>query len=615
MPFDQILIPVEDVEAARGLLPLASALCPAERGEITLLGLVALPPERSLSHGTAEARALRQRLMALAAEFPELPLRVRPRIRVSHCPWEEVLHFLQANRVSLMLLPWNGDPDGPVLGAPLARVLQESLCDLLLVRGPIREPWRRILLPVRGGPYTQLAVEVALALAEAWDGQVTLLHAASEARRVAAAFRPLARQFPRITRQMVLHGEIAQAVLEELRHHDGAVLGAPTRPGREEAQGLGPLARALSQGTEKPLILARAARAFLPGQPRPRGAPAQLPISVLVDKWFAENTFDAEEFSNLEELVALKRAQGVTISLGLPTLNEEATIGPILDIAREALMERYPLLDEIVVIDSASTDRTREIAREKGVPVYIHPEILPEVGSYRGKGEALWKSLYVLRGDLIVWTDTDITNYHPRFIYGLIGPLLRSPRIGLVKGFYRRPIRVGERLQAGGGGRVTELVARPLINLFFPELSGLIQPLSGEYAGRREILEQVPFFTGYGVEIGLLIDILERFGLWSIAQVDLQERIHRNQDLEALSKMAFAIIQVVIRRLEDRHKIQLLEEVNRSMKLIRHEPGRYYLEVEEIGDAERPPMITLPAYRERFRKQEPALLGVPPGRG
>ncbi|MDW8064894.1 MAG: glucosyl-3-phosphoglycerate synthase [Anaerolineae bacterium] len=605
MPFDSILIPVEELEAVEALLPLARALLPQEGGEITLLGLVSLPPEVSLSHGTAAARALRQCLLALAAKHPELPLRVRPRIRVSHTPWEEVLHFLQSNRVALMILPWDGNPEGWVLGVPLSRVLREAPCDLLLVRGPVGSPWQRILLPVRGGPYTQLALEVALALAEAWDGQVTLLHAASEARRVAAAFRPLARQFPRITRQMIAHGEVAQAVLEALPHHDGIVIGASARPGSDQPQPLGPLARALAEATSKPMILVKAARAFLPGQPRPRGAPAQLPISVLVDKWFAENTFDAEEFSDLEELTALKRAQGVTISLGLPTLNEEATIGPILATAREMLMERYPLLDEIVVIDSASTDRTREIAQAMGFPVYIHPEILPEVGSYRGKGEALWKSLYVLRGDLIVWTDTDITNYHPRFIYGLIGPLLRSPRIGLVKGFYRRPIRVGEKLQAGGGGRVTELVARPLINLFFPELSGLIQPLSGEYAGRREVLEQVPFFTGYGVEIGLLIDILERFGLWSIAQVDLQERIHRNQDLEALSKMSFAIIQVVVRRLEDRHKIQLLEEVNRSMKLIRHEPGRYYLEVEEIGDVERPPMITIPEYREKFGRGEP----------
>jgi glucosyl-3-phosphoglycerate synthase len=165
-----------------------------------------------------------------------------------------------------------------------------------------------------------------------------------------------------------------------------------------------------------------------------------------------------------------------------------------------------------------------------------------------------------------------------------------------VKGFYRRPIRVGDKLQAGGGGRVTELVTRPLFNLFFPELSGLIQPLSGEYAGRRSALERMPFFTGYGVETGLLIDILNEFGLRAIAQVDLQERIHQNQSLTDLSRMSFAILQVIFQRLEDRHKLDLLEEVNRSMKLIRHEPGRYFLDIEEIGDAERPPIVTRPEY-------------------
>ena len=181
-------------------------------------------------------------------------------------------------------------------------------------------------------------------------------------------------------------------------------------------------------------------------------------------------------------------------------------------------------------------------------------------------------------------------------MYGLLGPLLRHDTIQYVKGFYRRPIRVGDKLQAGGGGRVTELVARPLFNLFFPELSGLVQPLSGEYAGRRSALERLPFFTGYGVETGLLIDMLNEFGLRAIAQVDLQERLHRNQGLPALSRMSFAILQVFFRRLEDRHKLTLLEEVNRSMKLIRHEPGRYFLDIEEIGDVERPPMIALPEY-------------------
>lgn len=163
-------------------------------------------------------------------------------------------------------------------------------------------------------------------------------------------------------------------------------------------------------------------------------------------------------------------------------------------------MDELPLLDEIALIDSGSTDNTVKIAEDLGVPAYVHQEILPEYCSFRGKGEALWKSLYVLKGDLIIWINTDIKNVHPGFVYGLLGPLLKEPDIHYVKGFYRRPIRVGRKLSASGGGRVTELTVRPLLNLFFPELSGIIQPLAGEYGGRREMLERVPFFTGYGVE-------------------------------------------------------------------------------------------------------------------
>jgi len=176
----------------------------------------------------------------------------------------------------------------------------------------------------------------------------------------------------------------------------------------------------------------------------------------------------------------------------------------------------------------------------------------------------------------------------------LLGPLLLNPRLQFIKGFYQRPLRVGDKLQAGGGGRVTELTARPLLNLFYPELSGVIQPLSGEYGGRRAALEQLTFFSGYGVEIGLLIDVFEKFGLNAIGQVDLLERIHHNQSLVALSKMSFAIIQAVIHKLERRYGRAMLEDINRTMKLIRYEPGHFSLEVQEIAELPRPPMVELP---------------------
>jgi glucosylglycerate phosphorylase len=324
-----------------------------------------------------------------------------------------------------------------------------------------------------------------------------------------------------------------------------------------------------------------------------------------VVEWFSKNTYHSHSFDNLHRLVALKRSQGLTISLGLPTLNEEDTIGEIIRICKKALVEDVPLVDEIAVIDSGSDDHTCQIASSLGVPVYLHPQILPEFGSIPGKGEALWKSLAVLQGDLLVWVDTDTKNFQPRFVYGLLGPLLEFPNLQFVKGFYRRPIYQANELYDSGGGRVTELLVRPFLNLHFPELSGFIQPLSGEYAGRRSTFERLPFFTGYGVEIGLLIDLVESFGLENTAQIDLLVRIHRNRPLSSLSQMSFSILQVLINRLEKRCGSSLLAEAEHIIHVVRQQEQVYKLEPVEVEEWERPPIMTLPAYLEGRRSGEP----------
>ena len=210
-----------------------------------------------------------------------------------------------------------------------------------------------------------------------------------------------------------------------------------------------------------------------------RAAEEARAVPARVERWFGESNFHHAEFADLRRLVTLKEKQGLTVSLVLPTLNEEETIGPIVRRAMREMVGRVPLLDEVLVIDSASTDRTREIAEAEGARVVQHPDVLPRYGSFLGKGEALWKSLYETTGDLIVWADTDVRNWHHRMVYGTLGPLLHEPRLQYVKGYYQRPIVEGGVLKEGGGGRVTELVARPLINLFYPELSGMIQPLVG----------------------------------------------------------------------------------------------------------------------------------------
>jgi hypothetical protein len=403
---------------------------------------------------------------------------------------------------------------------------------------------------------------------------------------------------PEVQKQFAVTDDAAQLILETAKQFDVIVLGTTSQPVTSSAC-LGVFADTILCDAPCPVIAVKSARP-LHHAVYDESAGVQA-ISILVDKWFAENTFHADEFKKMDELIELKHQQGLTISLALPALDEEQTVGKVISTMKNELMVNAPLLDEIVLIDSNSSDRTRAIAEELGIPVYIHQQLLERLGPRRGKGEALWKSLLMTRGDIIAWIDTDIVNIHPRFVYGILGPLLINPQVKLVKGFYRRPLKVGGKIQAGGGGRVTELTARPLLNLFYPELSGVVQPLAGEYAGRREALERVPFFSGYGVETGLLIDIFELYGLSAIAQVDLLERIHHNQPLDALGKMSFAIIQATMRRLERRMGRPLLEDVNKSMKLIRHSANGYFLDVEEIAERDRPPMIEIEEYRDRKR--------------
>ncbi len=315
-------------------------------------------------------------------------------------------------------------------------------------------------------------------------------------------------------------------------------------------------------------------------------------------EWFGTRTFHYSQFEPVARLRAAKERQGLAISLCLPARNESATIGAIVRVLRKAMLERSRLIDEIVVVDGGSADDTAQRAEAEGAVVCREADILPEEGPGSGKGEGVWKSLHVCAGDLICWVDTDIRNMHPRFVYGLLGPLLTDADIAYVKAFYERPIRERNTLRASGGGRVTELVARPLINLFWPQLAGLIQPLSGEYAGRRQVLEQVPVFSGYGVELGLLIDIAERFGVGAIAQVDLERRVHRNQDVAALSRMSFGIMQAALARLAADGRMPP-DDWSRTLYQFSTRLREYHMQPRSIEVAERPPMASVAAYRRR----------------
>lgn len=319
-----------------------------------------------------------------------------------------------------------------------------------------------------------------------------------------------------------------------------------------------------------------------------------------IDNWLQSNTFHHGQFWDLLRLIREKERRGLTISLCIPTLNEEKTIGKEVVLFKSELMDRYALLDEIAVIDSGSTDRTLEVAASFGADVYNSADILPTMGFKRGKGENLWKAIYQLRGDIIVYVDADIKNIHPRFVYGLVAPLIYRPEIRYVKAFYDRPLALSDKIRPSGGGRVTEILVRPLFSLFFPELTAIIQPLSGEYAVRREILERLSFPVGYGVETSHLIDVYSDYGLEAFAQTDLDQRIHRHQETQDLGKMAFGIMRAFFKRLKARGIVSDLPELTCNLRQFLAQENRYQQVIHEIYEEERPPMIEVPEYRRKF---------------
>ncbi|MBO8194364.1 glucosyl-3-phosphoglycerate synthase [Streptomyces oryzae] len=311
----------------------------------------------------------------------------------------------------------------------------------------------------------------------------------------------------------------------------------------------------------------------------------------------------------LEALLAAKRRTGTTVSVVLPALNEEATVGDIVSVIRRELASPHldtgtPLVDELIVMNSGSTDRTAEVAAAAGAKVIHRDEVLPRLPTRPGKGEVLWRSLLATSGDIVCFVDADLREFSPDFVTGIVGPLLTEPDVQLVKAMYDRPLRDSP----AGGGRVTELVARPLLNLHWPRLAGLVQPLGGEYAARRSLLERLPFPVGYGVELALLVDALELVGLDALAQVDVGVRLHRNQDGQALGRMATAIYAAAERRIgrggpalaqgapsvfEGRSGGTALTQFERDAT------GCFVPRGHLVDAEERPPMCTVPEYGQR----------------
>ncbi|MFF1694837.1 glucosyl-3-phosphoglycerate synthase [Streptomyces sp. NPDC058257] len=306
------------------------------------------------------------------------------------------------------------------------------------------------------------------------------------------------------------------------------------------------------------------------------------------ERWLTRRSWAVAD-RPLSALVAAKRASGASVSVVLPALDEEETVGEIVAVIRRELIEKAALVDELVVIDSGSRDRTAEVARDAGARVVHRDEILPRIPAVPGKGEVLWRSLLVTGGDIVAFVDADLKEFSADFVTGIVGPLLTEPDVHFVKAMYDRPLAG----TAGQGGRVTELMARPLLNMHWPQLAGFVQPLGGEYAARRSLLERLPFPVGYGVELGLLVDALHTVGLDALAQVDVGVRRHRHQDGQALGRMAAAIYRTAQVRLALGHHVR--------PELTQFERGEHGFEprTHPVDTEERPPMSGIAEYTAR----------------
>ena len=310
-----------------------------------------------------------------------------------------------------------------------------------------------------------------------------------------------------------------------------------------------------------------------------------------VAAWFVDRSSRADDWPT-ERVAAAKGA--TTVSVVLPARDEAATVGAIVESIRTSLVDvPQPLVDELVVIDSFSGDDTAAVAAVAGARVVSLGEVLPHLPTVPGKGEALWRSLAATSGDVVVFVDADLLAFEASTVTGLVGPLLADPTLQLVKATYDRPLADGARVHPAGGGRVTELVARPLLNLHWPQLAGFVQPLAGEYAARRSLLERLPFPTGYGVELGLLVDALHLVGLSALAQVDLGERRHRHHDDQRLGRMAAEIWHTALSRI---HRDGPGVPEDPSLVQFSRDGDAQLWQVHDVTALERPPMATVAGY-------------------
>lgn len=597
----RVLIPILNPNLAQDLVELAQAMVGGSavaRLQIVVLGIVHVPEANSLSEGASLVRAYRTMLRYIPPENDER-VEVRTEVRVAREIGQGIADQVREDHSDLLLLHWKGfsNTPGKNYGTTLDELMRQPPCDIALARfNTLPVIKHSILLPVRGGSYSTLALRFASNLMQTWHAGLTVLHSrerlnnADENTESSEELEPALLQnlgslLPRNARLVTMYGSPLRRIAGEAVAHDLVIVGAG---GGEAAT----MDVRLARETNRPLLIVKTHRPLEVLSQPPSASSQKTSLPEAVDRWFAENTFHYREFRTMSSLTLLKERNNLSISLIFPVYSGTlpVTLAETVRRARYALIHDCALVDEIIVaVASTPLDPTEIRFFEAGIDghpdhsgqnqdelvfVNVGPATPNSGSSSSGPTLALRAALEQARGDIIVWADPTIPGFEARLVYGLVGPLLSNPTLHLATGFYPEHRPQSENNAAPDFDYLTELALRPLIGTFAPQLAGILDPLCSVGAARRELLERLPFFTGQGFNLGLLIDTLQREGLMAIAQVDLGTPPGSSCPIGP-QQVVNQVLSVLMHRLEERAQSSLMPQLDLVVKTV-HKVGSAY---------------------------------------
>lgn len=638
---------------AEGLVQLAAALAGVNtpggqdekrRARIVVLGIVTVPEETPLSQGASLVKAYRTLLRYIPPESSKMSDRVevRTEVRVAREVWQGIADQVREEEADLLLLHWKGATQTPakIYGTTIDALMEDPPCDIVLARFNALPSINSILLPVRGGSYSNLAMRLVSNMAEQWDANVTVMHnlnqfgspsgvvppaddsyatyyagASALAEDDLSALQNILSELPPGARLLTTQGNLEQSITREATYNDLLVLGASGRsdgtPASSQDNEAGKIAERIGSEANCAVLIVKT-RKPLRLAPARATVTAENDLSETVDRWFAQNTFHYREFRSLSSLTLLKERNNLSISLIFPVYGPTQPLG-LVDVVRRAhfaLIHDCALLDEIIIsapgvkLDVEELNLLKSKIRADGSEnteiIYLGGDNSEDNGQASGPGEALWQALQVSRGDVVIWADPHIVGFEARLFYGLAGPLLSYPEFQMAVGFYSYLSSADPEHTYPMKNDLVELSVRPLLGGLFPSLAGIIDPLLLVGAARRDHLEHLPFFTSSAFTTGLLIDTLSRVGLMSIAQIDLGTPPRYNNPVRP-QRLVSDLLDVLLRRTGERSQASLMKLYSPGVKTIQKSGSVYSLSVEPPLALQRelPPLAYTSGYQRR----------------